>query len=1710
MTGVRRTSSSDTVNLIVEAYHNISEGEVARVDFAISSNGGTSSTTSVSSRQDWQPDDTDLKDPLPGNFIGPAPIPGCFGLQLAMSSYDAGYIDITATVVPASGTSRNVGTIRVYNDKDGTDRRPSTKVIYVSSSGSNSNSGLSTSTPVLTISKAFELCRASSSSSDVGGAQIYLMEGFHYWAGYAGVAGGATNWYTSGSHWITISPAPGVARASATIRRADDPGLWLTANGTTTGQVARIRLKNLKFHGRNCPLSCSTNITGHIWADGCEFAATEPNDTGDPSVHIYGNSGGPGGILNFNAAGTAHSRYATGCYIHHYMGPLSGFRMARGCKIEKHIGVCMQILGDNEGFCNMLITDMSQNNVKGLVKDSTSLNANLFIAGSIDLVNTGNGRVLLTARSSSTPDFGKSCSYLANSNLLGLKLSGWSNSLNNGTFRVASAGYLNGLSYVEIINTNNPPNQAGSTTGRIETACLGTPGFGTLGDPWSTLVHSDLHQVQTLNPLNWMMTNIRAVNSIQGQGISCNSGLNPGQFAIVNYFDGTPLSTANNNYLSGTWQHGIIRNCTFKSGFSPPTLSQVNLNCEIIDCVLDNQSTTAFPTVMQRGYNHYVQGQAPAVTGNTGGPFFSVLDPGKKGICYPRPGSNGYGTGSALWSRGSPGFYENHKGCYRNVTKGDWTQSQTSFDNGTIRTVNKATVTRSDIITAGMPFDRGILWSESQILVADGAVSAPQKVQWSALPARYDDGSIKYARLSYRVDCSAGSGQGSSLDSNIRIGGSYTSVPFTVSSAVSNALTLNGAVVLFTFNGINLTIPTASGTLIEGGGPEDHYARYRWFGRVPGATNIWVEFVWDVLSGLNHVKFWLRFGNSQMQRGWGLSSSPLATTAQQILSSPITLQIINCTPFLTFEKKTPTDTSGPCEVAAVTSVTNGKRYTIVDSGQSTHNRFPEGISKCVKGVMIFGSANNTATAEQVWPTLSIATNWHGRVPLNWSTNPRPSYITSDQVGIDYIENGHIPSYNSTFRVGQPYQRGVVGNPSGGGTGTHGWNNANFWSNIMYQTFQSKWPGELPYLEQSTRSSLSFRRATHLEFDGSYALLENYPGMGVWDGNIEYRSLLTQDNGGYGLGIASLQMPYDLSSGGVEWTGPDNQHMHLETELLIPLITCDYQLLALADDWSNWLCHVINSNHSSFSISVAINNPDRNYARTLMTVLAAYEVTKNESLFYHIKQRMDSLYREIYEASQTSSNWGLWGAPLSGLDKFKWLALHNSNQAGDLALGRDGTYQWQSAFLSAAFYKLYKLLYSQDRTSSYTTKAKRLAFDYAASNVLYTIYKVGPGSENNWQYFTINATPAQDGSWVPGSTVTSASGASGVIMRTLLAELTSNKLDLMVRSCSGSFLSGETITNGTSAAATTIHQVLPGYLGCIVYYRDMTKPLASRQDPLTLSELEAVTTNGGAWNNERISPARNYRPNIAYFKWQLPAVAVAKQGIREGYYSDDVVKTVAYLSTKVEDIIADNFSDFDTSPTRYYNSSPLWDLDFWPYLMFVDNAGSNTATVVNYTKNSETLNGLVSIRPFTVTANIVANVTISPSVYSATSSISSINVFGTAVANFTFSPTIPISGTPTIRTFTITAQQVSNTTNNVSDALSGTPSIQAPTIYTEQNQNFPVLIHVTLYMLIDTPAALLIPINTYQEVNPNEFERVANLDSGLTSDFDPTATVDSDE
>lgn len=243
-TGHRFTSGSDVLSLDVLAETNYKatgsggEGGIASVEFTINGNA----QPAITSRSRRRPNYNSTPSPITGTTT--MPDFESFGMDLNAADWPNGTITVTAVVTTGAGSTFNMPTLKVYNNKT-SDTRPGSKVIYVSPTGSDSNNGLTTGAPVLTMQKAVDL---AATSGDLGGAEIVLMAGTHTWSGY--YFGLDTSRFTSDHWWFTIRALTGVVieRAGALTNNGDvawsgggSDTLYIVPN-TGGGQTDSVRV----------------------------------------------------------------------------------------------------------------------------------------------------------------------------------------------------------------------------------------------------------------------------------------------------------------------------------------------------------------------------------------------------------------------------------------------------------------------------------------------------------------------------------------------------------------------------------------------------------------------------------------------------------------------------------------------------------------------------------------------------------------------------------------------------------------------------------------------------------------------------------------------------------------------------------------------------------------------------------------------------------------------------------------------------------------------------------------------------------------------------------------------------------------------------------------------------------------------------------------------------------------------------------------------------------------------------------------------------------------------------------------------------------------------------------------------------------------------------------------------------------------------------
>lgn len=670
MSGVRFTSSSDTYNAIVEAYHNIADGEMDRVDFSVSVNGGGATVTSVDTREMWLPTDSTYDDPLPGEWGGgPAPIWG-FGMALSMADYAGGYIDIVPTAYAASGESVTLPTIRVYNDKS-SDNRPSTKVIYLDYiNGDNANAGTSSGSAVKTFEQA---CRNVATSNDCGGGIIYIdSEGTHLLENTNNNYAFGANLYTSEDWWLQIMPRPGLTRENVVVTTsAQFDFSWMLFGGHgIPNSHARLKFSNLKIVP-SLTFSSDSNTTLDSWLEHCLIEPpTEELEDEALSIRSYDYRSAPLGTNNLGPEGI---RYATACSSSKQVFPGIG-NWVRGWYANHCAGPNIQINQDDEAYTNVLLTNVHGNDVSGY-----------FSAFSDSFrMETEGSNFRIQALGSYAIDIAQHAAYFSGSSNFGIECAGFSNGSNNDVHGVISGGYSGSLPYVTISGYGGTPVAEGAATVTINPAHFD-------GDNWEIKVHSDIVQFNVDDTANTILSNLAVFSGWETQGIF-GIGHDITGVAIVNFYDGfvsETYSLPTRTYIaSGNAKHFLVRNGTFASAEVDST--HVNDDSEWVDNMFSGfgslqGTTTAYATQANMNYNHFIDVADVVGSNTTNGDFYNSATPALSVDATADASSTAYRSASALWDRPTKWDYGD-RGAWNNVATADWSYSANTVISASVLT----------------------------------------------------------------------------------------------------------------------------------------------------------------------------------------------------------------------------------------------------------------------------------------------------------------------------------------------------------------------------------------------------------------------------------------------------------------------------------------------------------------------------------------------------------------------------------------------------------------------------------------------------------------------------------------------------------------------------------------------------------------------------------------------------------------------------------------------------------------------------------------------------------------------------------------------------------------------------------------------------------------------------------------------------------------
>lgn len=334
-------------SLLVGVYAEAADGEggVARVDFTV--NGGAPISVTA---EEWQaPDFLSVTDPRTGGSPPPVPM---YAFRLYADPTNPGTKTITATVHSVSGSSTALENRTVYDDSDGTDRRPSSAVIYVDySQPDDTGDGLTRATAKKYITSGAQACR--NGSDDAGGATMVLVPGTHVWGGQPSYT--ADNIGTSGDWPLTVIAEPGAKITGAGALDPNnggvqtiDPESVLQATGNPVGGLyIRLVLQGDERQVERCTLLVklhpSNAASGRFTVEGGTSGSLY-HEEGKLSVR-YSELPCAWWAADFGGAVGWSAEY----YYHRFVGVNRGLVKAKvvlGCTFDDWIGIVAQTTTD--------------------------------------------------------------------------------------------------------------------------------------------------------------------------------------------------------------------------------------------------------------------------------------------------------------------------------------------------------------------------------------------------------------------------------------------------------------------------------------------------------------------------------------------------------------------------------------------------------------------------------------------------------------------------------------------------------------------------------------------------------------------------------------------------------------------------------------------------------------------------------------------------------------------------------------------------------------------------------------------------------------------------------------------------------------------------------------------------------------------------------------------------------------------------------------------------------------------------------------------------------------------------------------------------------------------------------------------------------------------------------------------------------------------
>lgn len=758
----------------------------------------------------------------------------------------------------------------------------------------------------------------------------------------------------------------------------------------------------------------------------------------------------------------------------------------------------------------------------------------------------------------------------------------------------------------------------------------------------------------------------------------------------------------------------------------------------------------------------------------------------------------------------------------------------------TIKIKNTTSYSRTGVTTFGVPFSKAFNLQSGEVLSAGNALSTTpsQKVQWCPVGATWDNGAIKYARVSCRTDLTSQQEKTVSLVKN------SSATPITFSIQPGLLTSFSSTTFQFFINGYTYNVPIASvlANLIEGGGPEDHYARYRYFTHLPDNPTIpqqkyiWVELVAELYSGLNHIQFYFRFG---YYRFYPEIPNNQGVNPRLDLTWNVTFRINGAYSKIRWEEyKIP---------AVVTTTTTNKLYRLIDISVAGKNRMAAGQSHCYKGVICY-DASDTSTAELEEQILAMAEDWKDTYPITGVLPANPSYITSASNALTR-SNTLLNIFRSPVQaVRDPYNwPNICNNPNTGDAGAHGLRDYAYglrgWP--ILSTTNYNW---IPFLEFCTRQQ-STKNNWFYNTDGTVVTPTQFKNAGVriWNGtywfsnnNEKFCGFLQTIPGTsplIGISDTPTAAPFNQNI-----YGPDKEHFTNKMFILQGFITMDWFSLEYAKNYTNYWIHANRTdNYGGFPSAIDTFGTARAAGRVSEVAAYLYEFTGNSELKTWIQTRLTfNLAQPFTSLLNRSTNPG-------GLEVIR--AVSRQDPCGQAACLNTLVHwrPWEEAQAALGFYLLSKAILTESPANTYGLRMLEISRDIAGSVLMYGY--VDGRSTSNRRFVTVRFNTLSEasafkagigalGNGIIGTGLSS--NASGTIFlyhndheaggdHTL-------RLRIYMRNCSGTFINGETfrLSTGLTAPIYRLWNFIGGTKS-----RAVTSPTNGYARNLTTAEEEFV-------------------------------------------------------------------------------------------------------------------------------------------------------------------------------------------------------------------------------------------------------------------------------